>query len=112
MDGSPFCRRCGAEIATANLMDIDPGIDRAHFTLILLSGQRRQLAPAEWRLFSALYQRHGRIVPSAEIEAATGIPASALREHVHRLRPLLGRSRFQILTHRAHGFELIVRSDR
>jgi hypothetical protein len=22
-----FCRRCGAEIATANLMDIDPGVD-------------------------------------------------------------------------------------
>ena len=107
-----FCRRCGAEIATANLMDVDPGIDRAHFSVILLSGQRRPLAPAEWRLFSALYQRHGRIVPSAEIGTATGIPASALREHVHRLRPLLARSRFQILTHRAHGFELIVRSDR
>jgi DNA-binding response OmpR family regulator len=107
-----FCRRCGAEIATANLMDTDPGIDRAHFSLILLRGERRQLAPAEWRLFSALYQRHGRIVPSAEIATAAGIPASALREHVHRLRPLLARSRFQILTHRAHGVELVVRGDR
>ena len=29
MSGRPrrrFCRRCGAEIATANLIDIDPGI--------------------------------------------------------------------------------------
>jgi hypothetical protein len=24
-----LCRRCGAEIVTANLMDIDPGVDRA-----------------------------------------------------------------------------------
>ena len=23
-----FCRRCGAEIVTANLLDIDPGVDR------------------------------------------------------------------------------------
>ena len=28
-----FCRRCGAEIATADLMDTDPGIDRGQFTL-------------------------------------------------------------------------------
>jgi DNA-binding response OmpR family regulator len=111
MNGSPYCRRCGAEIATANLLDLDPGIDRAHVALILPNGRRRQLAPADWRLFTVLYGRHGRIVPSAEIETETGIPASAVREHVHRLRPLLTQSRFQIITHRAHGFELIVRDD-
>ena len=48
-----FCRRCGAEIATANLMDADPGVDREHFSLFLQGGQRRQLSPAEWRLFTA-----------------------------------------------------------
>ena len=66
-----FCRRCGAEIVTANLMDADPGVDREHFSLFLQGGQRRQLSPAEWRLFTALYQRHGRIVPLAELATAT-----------------------------------------
>jgi len=42
-----FCRRCGAEIATANLMDADPGIDREYFSLALQGGGRRQLSPTE-----------------------------------------------------------------
>jgi DNA-binding response OmpR family regulator len=107
-----FCRRCGAEIATANLMDLDPGIDRAHFALVLVDGRRRQASPAEWRLFTALYQRHGRVVSAAEIAGAAGMPASSVREQIHRLRQLLVRSRFQIVTHRAHGLELVVRADR
>jgi hypothetical protein len=39
-----FCRRCGAEIATANLMDLDPGLDRQHFSLVLNGGRRHRLA--------------------------------------------------------------------
>jgi DNA-binding winged helix-turn-helix (wHTH) protein len=112
MAANAFCRRCGAEIVTANLMDVDPGIDRAHFSLILIDGRHRQLSPSEWALFAMLYERHGRVVSPHEIGAATGIPISALREHVYRLRPLLTKTRFQLLTHRAQGFELIVRSNR
>jgi DNA-binding response OmpR family regulator len=107
-----FCRRCGAEIATANLMDADPGIDRAHFAIVLLGNRRRQLSPVEWRLFTAFYQRHGRVVPATELVASIGIPESSLREQVHRLRQLLVRSRFALITHRAAGYELVIRPDR
>jgi DNA-binding response OmpR family regulator len=112
MPGPPrrlFCRRCGAEIATANLIDIDPGIDREHFSLVLQDGTRRQLSPAEWQLFTALYQRHGRIVPLAELATATRIAQRNVRAHIHRLRSSLIRSRFLLLTHHAQGYELIVR---
>ena len=104
-----FCRRCGAEIATANLMDADPGVDREHFSLVLQGGPRRQLSPAEWRLFTALYQRHGRIVPLAELATATRNAQSKLRGLIQRLRRSLARSRFLVVTHVAHGYELIVR---
>ncbi len=106
-----FCRRCGAEIATANLMDADPGVDREHFSLFLQRGQRRQLSPAEWRLFTALYQRHGRIVPLAELATATRNAQSKLRGLIQRLRRSLARSRFLVVTHAAHGYELIVREE-
>jgi DNA-binding response OmpR family regulator len=106
-----FCRRCGAEIASANLMDVDPGIDRGHYSLVLQDGRRRQLGPAEWRLFTALYQRHGRIVPLAELATATRNTESNLRGLIQRLRRSLARSRFSVLTHRAHGYELIVWTD-
>ena len=106
-----FCRRCGAEIATANLMDADPGVDREHFSLFLQGGQRRQLSPAEWRLFTALYQRHGRIVPLAELATATRNAQSKLRGLIQRLRRSLARSRFLVVTHVAHGYELIVRAE-
>jgi DNA-binding response OmpR family regulator len=106
-----FCRRCGAEIVTANLMDADPGIDREHFSLVLQGGRRRQLSPAEWRLFTALYQRHGRIVPLAELATATRNAQSNLRGLIQRLRRSLGRSRFLVLTHPAHGYELMVRTE-
>jgi DNA-binding response OmpR family regulator len=104
-----FCRRCGAEIATANLMDIDPGVDRKHLSLVLEGGRRRQLSPAEWRLFTTLYQRHGRIVPLAELTRATGNAESSLRQLILHLRRKLLQSRFVLLTHHAHGYELIVR---
>ena len=106
-----FCRRCGAEIATANLMDADPGVDREHFSLFLQGGQRRQLSPAEWRLFTALYQRHGRIVPLAELATATRNAQSKPRGLIQRLRRSLARSRFLVVTHVAHGYELIVREE-
>jgi DNA-binding response OmpR family regulator len=106
-----FCRRCGAEIATANLMDADPSIDRAHYSLVLRDGRRRQLAAEEWRVFTALYQRHGRIVPLAELATATRNTESNLRRLIRRLRRSLARSRFSVLTHRAHGYELIVGAD-
>jgi hypothetical protein len=108
----PFCRRCGAEIATANLLQIDPGVDYNHFALILAGDRRRQLSPAEWRLFAALYTRHGRIASSSELAAASGIAGGGLREQIRSLRQLLARSRFQLISHRAHGYELIVRADR
>src|SRR6266566_7297149 len=96
-----FCRRCGAEIATANLMDIDPDIDRGHFSLVLQDGSQRQLSSAEWQLFTALYQRHGRIVPLAELATATRYSQSKLRGLVLRLRRSLVQSRFLLLTHHA-----------
>jgi DNA-binding response OmpR family regulator len=108
---SRFCRRCGAEIATANLMDADPGVDRKHFSLVLRGGRRYQLSPAEWRLFTALYQRHGRIVPLAELVRATRNDESKLRGLIQRLRRNLTRSRFLLLTHRAHGYELVLRTE-
>jgi len=89
-----FCRRCGAEIATADLMDADPSIDRGHFSLVLNSGGRRQLSPTEWRLFTALYQRHGRIVTLQELATATRNPQRLVPQLVGRLQRRLARSRF------------------
>ena len=112
MEGSSerrFCRRCGAEIATADLMDADPGIDRGHFSLILKGGRRRQLSPGEWRVFTALYQRHGRIVPFNELATATGNAQRVLPELMGRLQRRLIRSRFLVLRYPVHGYELIVR---
>ena len=106
-----FCRRCGAEIVTANLMDIDPGVDRAHFALVLPSDWRRQLSATEWRLFVALYRRHGRVVPNVELTRAARIPAYALSEQIRRLRNLLLGSRFRLLTHQSYGYELMVQGD-
>jgi hypothetical protein len=114
MPGRPrrrFCRRCGAEIATADLMDVDPGIDRQHFSLVLQGGERRQLSRAEWLLFTELYQRHGRIVPFAELPTATRNSEGALRRLIYRLRRSLDGSRFSLLTHFAHGYELIVSTE-
>ena len=71
----------------------------------------RQLSPAEWRLFTALYQRHGRIVPLAELATATRNAQSKLRGLIQRLRRSLARSRFFVVTHVAHGYELIVREE-
>ena len=106
-----FCRRCGAEIATANLMDIDPGVDRAHFALVLPHGQRRGLSPTAWRLFAALYHRHGRVVLSSELARAARIPSYALREEIRRFRNRLFGSRFRLVTHPGYGYELVVRED-
>jgi DNA-binding response OmpR family regulator len=105
-----FCRRCRAEIVSANLMDIDPGVDRAHFALVLPGDRRRQLSVTEWRLFAALYRRHGRVVPDVELTRAARIPAYALREHILRLRKLLFGSRFRLVTHRSWGYELVVQA--
>jgi hypothetical protein len=104
-----LCRRCGAEIAVANLMDADPGIDRQHFSIVLQDGRRNRLSSVEWLVFTALYQRHGRIVPLAELETATQNVESKLRGIIPRLRRSLVRSRFSVLTLHAHGYELIVR---
>jgi DNA-binding response OmpR family regulator len=101
--------RSGAEIATANLVDIDPGVDREHFSLVLQGGLRHQLSPTEWQLFTALYQRHGRIVPPAELATATRNAQRKIRAQIPRLRRSLIRSRFLLRTHHALGYELIVR---
>ena len=69
------------------------------------------MSPAEWQVFTALYQRHGRIVPLAELATATQNPKNKLGGIIHRLRRSLVRSRFCVLTHRAHGYELIVRTE-
>jgi DNA-binding response OmpR family regulator len=103
-----FCRRCGAEIITANLMDIDPGVDRAHFALVLPCGRRSQLSPMEWRLFATLYRRHGRVVPRVELARAARIASYPLTEQIRRLRKRLVGSRFQLLTHQSYGYELVV----
>ena len=65
-------------------MDADPAIDREHFSLVLQDGRRHQLSPAEWRLFTALYQRHGRIVPLAELATATRNAESKLHGIIYR----------------------------
>jgi len=106
-----LCRRCGAEIVTANLMDIDPGVDRAHFALVLSDDRRRQLSPTEWRLFAALYRRHGRVVPNVELGRAARIRLYNLREQIRRLRQRLFGSRFRLVTHRGDGYELVVEGD-
>ena len=106
-----LCRRCGAEIVTADLMDIDPGVDRAHFALVLSGDRRRQLSPTEWRLFAALYRRHGRVVPKIELGRAARINLYNLREQIRRLRQRLFGSRFRLVTHRGDGYELVVQAD-
>ena len=106
-----LCRRCGAEIATANLMDVDPGVERAHFALVLSGNRRRHLLPTEWRLFAALYRRHGRVVPNVELARAARISRDNLREQIRRLRQRLFGSRFRLVTHRGYGYELVVQED-
>ena len=106
-----FCRRCGAEIATADLMDIDPGVDRAHFALVLAGDRRRHLSPTEWRLFAALYRRHGRVVPNIELARAARMSRYSLREQIGRLRKRLFGSRFRLVTYRGKGYELVVQGD-
>jgi DNA-binding response OmpR family regulator len=106
-----FCRRCGAEIVTANLMDIDPGVDRAHFALVLPRRPHRYLSPTEWRLFAALYRRHGRVVPRVELARAARIRSDVLTEQISRLRNRLSGSRFQLVTHPRYGYELVVQED-
>lgn len=96
---------------TANLLDIDPGVDRAHFALVTPGG-RQPLRPFEWRLFEALYQRHGRIVSVGELATAVGFAEARVRAGVYRLHYLLTGSRFQITIHRSYGYELIVRDAR
>jgi DNA-binding response OmpR family regulator len=103
-----FCRRCGAEIVTANLMDIDPGVDRAHFALVLSGDRRRQLSPTEWRLFAMLYRRHGRVVANVEVARAARISGDNLREQIRRLHQRLIGSRFRLVTHGADDYELVV----
>jgi len=52
-------------------------------------------------------------VTQQELCAATGIStAAALRDHISRLRRLLVRSRFALLTRRGAGYELVVREGR
>ena len=106
-----FCRRCGAEIVTANLMDISPGVDRAHFALVLSGDRRRQLSPTDWRLFAALYRRHGRVVPNVELARATRISQYNLRQQIRRLRQRLIGSRFRLVAHGGNGYELGVQGD-
>jgi DNA-binding response OmpR family regulator len=106
-----FCRRCGAEIATADLMDADPGIDRDHFSLVVEGGRRGPLLPEEWRLFSVLYQRHGRIVPLEELARAIRNHDKTLPLLIERLRRKLARSRFLVLRYPAYGYELVVRAE-
>ena len=106
-----FCRRCGAEIATADLMDADPGIDRGHFSLVVKGGRHRLLLPAEWRLFTALYQRHGRIVPLEELARASRNGQRTLPQLIERLQRRLARSRFLVLRYPASGYELVVRAE-
>lgn len=106
-----LCRRCGAEIVTANLMDIDPGVDRAHFALVLSGDRRRQLLASEWRLFAALYRRHGRVVPNVELARAAHISQYNLGEQIRRLRKRLFGSRFRLISHREGGYELVVEGD-
>jgi DNA-binding MarR family transcriptional regulator len=93
-------------------MDIDPGIDRQHFSLVLHDGSRRRLPSAQWRLFASLYQRHGRIVSLSELATATGNAKSNLDALIQRLQRNLVRSRFLLRTLRTQGCELIVRTDR
>src|ERR1700730_14888505 len=104
-----FCRPVYLAISTCS--DADRGVARGLFSLFLQGGQRRQSSPAEWRLFTALYQRHGRIVPLAELATATRNAQSKLRGLIQRLRRSLARSRFLVVTHVAHGYELIVREE-
>ena len=107
-----MCRRCGAEIVTANLMDIDPGVERAHFALVLSGNRRRQLSPTEWQLFATLYGRHGRVVSNVELGRAVRVSQYNLREQIRRLRQRLVGSRFRLVTHRGDGYELVVQGDR
>jgi DNA-binding response OmpR family regulator len=106
-----LCRRCGAEIVTANLLDIDPGVDRAHFALVLSGDRRRELSRMEWQLFAALYRRHGRVVPNVELGRVARISQYNLREEIRRLRKRLAGSRFRLVTHRRDGYELVVQRD-
>jgi DNA-binding winged helix-turn-helix (wHTH) protein len=85
-------------------------IDRAHYAVLTTTGWV-QLTPVRWRLFKALLDRRGTIVPHAAIASAVWgrrRPASesAIREAIRQLRADLSGSTLEVKTHRRRGYEL------
>jgi exodeoxyribonuclease V alpha subunit len=78
-----LCERCKIEIALANVLDAEQDVDRWRRELVA-GGERRVRSPTVWALFEALYAGRGHPVSGDFLTKA--IHASALREHVHRLR--------------------------
>jgi len=58
--GSPamLCERCKTEITLANLLDVEPDVNRRRREL-LVGGERRVLPPTAWALFEALHAGRG-----------------------------------------------------
>jgi DNA-binding response OmpR family regulator len=103
-----LCLRCKNELASENALDAEPDVDRWHRELVA-GGERRVLSPTLWALFDALYAGRGHPVSGDFLTKA--IHASALREHVHRLRRTLIGSRYCIETHRGIGYQLTIAHD-
>jgi len=63
--GSPamLCERCKTEITLANLLDVEPDVNRRRREL-LVGGERRVLPPTAWALFEALHAGRGQPVSS------------------------------------------------
>jgi hypothetical protein len=97
-----YCRRCGEEIALANDLDSEPDIDRDR-RIIFVEGEPRQWTPALWQLFRLLYRWRGNVVPRVRVDNQ--------RQNLRMLRKLLAGSRYQIVTRKSIGYELIVAPD-
>ena len=98
-----LCERCKTEITLANLLDVEPDVNRRRREL-LVGGERRVLPPTAWALFEALYAGRGHPLSGDFLRKAIG--ASALGDLVHQLRRALAGSRYRVETHRGDEYEL------
>jgi len=105
--GSPamLCERCKTEITLANLLDVEPDVNRRRREL-LVGGERRVLPPTAWALFEALHAGRGEPVSSDFLRKAIG--ASGLRQYLHQLRRALAGSRYRVERHHDLAYELKV----
>ena len=100
-----LCERCKTEITLANLLDVEPDVNRRRREL-LVGGERRVLPPTAWALFETLYAARGEPVSGEFLRKVIG--ASGLRQYLYELRRALAGSRYRVERHHDLAYELKV----